>query len=741
MTARGVAPSDPGERFPHPQFEALPLPEPGPSAVRVCTTCSLPSLSVGDIVDLPSPDCPWTSIRSTVIAWIRKRHSVSCGSCIFFSSDGHNIPDNGSPAAFPRTLYVIVSEPLYVPRDPDDPIENIVDCSRSSMTELLSPTGAGSQAAFCEFASFLGYLAHSGADSPLILSALSAFFGIAPLHAIVDRLASGRSIVARDVFALSAFFATILIGLGAPDDDSLFEHTLDYMRRLASLRLRPGLPRLRLESLPADPGAGFLDVAHVLDLRRAHHVSLFRGVSGPWLYLSRRQDKLVCRMRIADPESGAVREANVEELAREVGDFECQAPAAVVQLVFVVFDESSSMADPFAAGLNRFDAVRKILKTFVRSACACDAGTLFGLISFANRVTVRSELTPLAITFEDAMNRIEPNGPTRCFGAMQIAAEKLVEAQAHYPNTILRIFLISDGLDNRTPVDEIQILPGFLIDKKIRVDSMIVSDEVEPRLCVVTKWTGGLVFKPNSVADGIKIVESEAFFNVSLRKFGLFQRLPIAADWVANYPQFTARDAATDIPFVGADSADAGSVVLISAHRLIAKQSPDSARAPRQQRIFEELDTIVRNNNPEFVVYVVRNRPDTWWIVMRGPDGSPYAKKWWHLTLEFMRDYPKSPPMVRFAPKTIYHANVRIEGRVSIPALDADYRPDVRIADLLAQLERVFISPDYEHPVDKHHQNVLLDRDLYRAKVDKSVQDNMKFSVGDWTKDWVIDDT
>jgi ubiquitin-protein ligase len=93
-------------------------------------------------------------------------------------------------------------------------------------------------------------------------------------------------------------------------------------------------------------------------------------------------------------------------------------------------------------------------------------------------------------------------------------------------------------------------------------------------------------------------------------------------------------------------------------------------------------------------------------VLLRGPDASPDAGKWWLLALDFPKQYPASSPLAAFF-HPIRHPNVGKEGKVG-PWLDARCRPDTRVYELLLAVEDLLEHPKIECPAKKGHGQALM---------------------------------
>lgn len=427
------------------------------------------------------------------------------------------------------------------------------------------------------------------------------------------------------------------------------------------------------------------------------------------------------------------------------------SPELISQLCFVLVDVSGSMNEPFGippeGGFGKFPVTRlqaacSFLNKWVKIGNDFRSGCLYGLMSFDHRVRIRTELTPNIALFRDELNALQPNGPTRCFDAMKIASDRLNEAAKTYTNAIKRLVIISDGLDNRTKKPVIDNLPTDLVSERIRVDVIIVTvnqDEIDRRLVAMAKWTGGAVFCPQTLADGYKIMESEAFFDIGVRHFNDFQKLPITPDMLDNYPPVQLSELDKDVP-VALIQEPAGADVLITASHF-RKVSDSSARpkAERTRRIQDELRQIAVADDPMIRVFPHQGQIDVWNVLLRGPPESPYGKGWWCLSVDFPSQYPSAQPVVRFSGEPPFHPNISNAGRVCANFLGPGYKADLSMLVILRSIIDLLQNPNYDEPIDMFHADLLkCDREAFDQKVLMSAVNNSRPTIEDWTRDWNI---
>ena len=426
------------------------------------------------------------------------------------------------------------------------------------------------------------------------------------------------------------------------------------------------------------------------------------------------------------------------------------SPDLISQLCFVLVDVSGSMNEPFGVQeeedqyhrfqLTRLQAARGFLRSWVKIGNDFRNGCLYGLMSFDHRVRVRTELTSDISLFQDELNALQPNGPTRCFDAMKIASDRLIEASKTYTSAIKRLIVISDGLDNRTKQTVIENLPTDLVSNRIRVDAIIVTmdqEEIDRRLVAMARWTGGAVFCPRTLADGYRIMENEAFFDIGVRHFNDFQKLPITREMLENYPPVQLSELDTDVPIALTQAPVSADVLVPVSHfRRVVDSRPKSDRTRRLQ---DELRQLATKEDPMIRVFPYQGQIDVWKVLLKGPLESPYGKGWWCLSVDFPSQYPSARPVVRFSGDPPFHPNISNEGRVCANLLGPGYKEDLSMLVILRSIIDLLQNPNYDDPIDTFHADLLkFDRAAFDQKVLTSAVNNSRPTIEDWTRDWNI---
>jgi ubiquitin-protein ligase len=368
-----------------------------------------------------------------------------------------------------------------------------------------------------------------------------------------------------------------------------------------------------------------------------------------------------------------------------------------------------------------------------------------GLISFNQDIVTRAQPNPLTPRFEDGIKDISPAGRTRIWDCLLTARQTLLTAKTKYPNATLRIIVISDGEDMDS-VAKPDFVAAQLIGSEIVADAIIVSarDTCKP-LSALCHLTGGCAFRPASIEDGLQLFEQEGLLSLS-------QRPPIvrfAGQITRHVFEQHAVSAQFDMAVVNIEC-DEGRQVrrLVTAGRAVYQLQEVRPTQTRLARLRTELKfaAVVQDQNARVVdsqgtrlslydaelrIYPVADHLDRWRVFLKGRLGTPYASKWWYLTVTFPPDYPERPPVVRFI-SVPYHINISSEGQICLPFLSTGYRPNARVVELIQEMRGPLLMPDKDSPV----QLVAFDlfkknRSAYNRKAMQSCSD-AKNSPEEW---------
>lgn len=520
-----------------------------------------------------------------------------------------------------------------------------------------------------------------------------------------------------------------------------------------------------------------LFVFPTMSLREMHRAALFTGKKGPYLFLAPSVSKDKEKRDTIDyinPLDGKITSGKYEIIAKEMtnphkkansntvsrsAEFEVQNedqidPKTVKQFVFVCVDKSGSMSCSYFEGISQFTAAQEFFVAFANHCYTFHTNSLYGSIMFESSIEVRNPLNALVSDFIDKMIKKgeRPTGCTAMFEAMERAARIMVEANKDhkYENAIYRILVISDGYDNGYNNDQIANLANYLIDNKVRVDAVIVTNSIEGRLVAIAKATGGVVVVPHSMQEGLELFNKEEFFNVDIREFGPFENKRFTSSEISNMRSNRNNLQINSEIKIKQSLYTNDNQVLIKPkaavqhykeeqNALINQGKISSAKVhPAQKRIIQELRKIIHEPDPDLQVYPLKDRIDVWRVLIKGLEGSYYENKWFYLTIEFPVNYPEHYPMIRFVHPP-YHPNITDQGRICMDHLDVGYNSDFEIRGLFGEVRMLLLQPNFQDPVDSDRFSLDSDMNSFLNKVKDWNNKNAKDSPDEWKTTWKIE--
>lgn len=135
------------------------------------------------------------------------------------------------------------------------------------------------------------------------------------------------------------------------------------------------------------------------------------------------------------------------------------------------------------------------------------------------------------------------------------------------------------------------------------------------------------------------------------------------------------------------------------------------------KRLQRELLDIIRDPPPYCIVAPKSSGLHTWEACIRGPDGSPYEGGSFFLDIRFPREYPFSPPIVRFRTK-IYHCNIHHAGKVCLDILKDEWSPALTASGVLLSIVSLLTDPNPLDPLEPAiAKQYLSDRELHDETV------------------------
>ena len=529
--------------------------------------------------------------------------------------------------------------------------------------------------------------------------------------------------------------------------------------------------------------ASFTPIAP-LSMRNATGCSIVKGKDHEYLYLMQspsKDSKSQNNVDIIDPMNGKSESHDIETFAKAQGNTRADDtanlidPDRVKQIIMVNFDESKSMIGdlegrkilPTSKDCSRVTIAIQYLTTFANRTYGYRIPCIQGLVSFNNEITLRCPLCPLVPDFEDkGLKNVKPYSTTRLWDSLLFSCQEIVKFRRDskgreiYSRAKSRILVISDGEDVNSE-SKVEDVVKELIKNQIVVDSVIISSEDTCKmLCAVCHATGGLSFRPENIDEGILIFEKSAFLNFEERKGITDPLIPgdrttkpsnLVLDKITEDFMNKAKDHAQfdeDINNKELSQATASNIRLATPRHVCSENANIEIPSPRQRRILRELhyaaetnDVESPNYDPDMKIYTFHANLDRWRVYLKGPEGTPYANKWWYLYVTFPDLYPAQPPIFRFI--TIpYHLNVSAEGRICLNIIEKGYISSKHVVEILQEIKELFLLPNTDTPVQiDTYMKYLRTPSRYERYATNSSKDRVKSDFTEYLKDTYVDDS
>ncbi len=179
--------------------------------------------------------------------------------------------------------------------------------------------------------------------------------------------------------------------------------------------------------------------------------------------------------------------------------------------------------------------------------------------------------------------------------------------------------------------------------------------EMETVLSVRERAPKAAAARIRSSAD-LRALEARAFDTQPPRKAPEELSKPVTAP--AKWLEASVGGGSGGATGTGAAPADSGGVVP----SLLAGSASVTQR--QSQRIMRQLASYLRDPHPSIEVYPASQNIAFWQFLLTGPPATPYAGGVWLGYVLFPRNYPVTPPEVRFV-TPIYHCNINSSGKAS----------------------------------------------------------------------------
>lgn len=412
--------------------------------------------------------------------------------------------------------------------------------------------------------------------------------------------------------------------------------------------------------------------------------------------------------------------------------------------IVICVDSSGSMASSMSVSWNsayadgrggsptsRLVEVKEFFHQFSTRLSSYGLNTSVGLVTFSCQSSVRvlQPLTMLQLDFRERLANVQPELLTAIFDAINVAKDMLVEQRKRFPRTRCRIILLTDGDDNNSTVDRLELCRE-LVEHEIVLDSIVIGTEMTRELFKMSRATGGYAFCPPTQAVFFQIFLLETLVDIRTRPdierimpepgcWSLFQ--PKQADMrdpysfppcrphanqddyfisLSDAPKFMKKlppsgdgsRSSTASPH-GTDNDDPASTrsetALTASTTTRTPTTASSASGPRI--LMNEIRAMVDNPHDFIDVYVSQSNIGFWKVVIQGPPDSPYENGNFLLYVDIVPDFPRVPPAVRFI-TPILHPNISKHGRVCHPIFDREWNSRIHVYEVLQNIYGILMT-------------------------------------------------
>ena len=503
-----------------------------------------------------------------------------------------------------------------------------------------------------------------------------------------------------------------------------------------------------------------------LSLQYIHHPTFIHGENENevLLFIGQDYDDNEGMVKIIDPKIGEIEKISIIDLSIKLNNHQIEKITSVInqqivkQIVVICFDESLSMRTNLGnSELSKIQLATQFLSNFIDKSSKLRDSSIYGLIGFSDSIKICKEVTSISSQFVEELNNGNPNRKdTLIYDALNKAQDMIIKADNYnyeeeeeeedreyeylFQNAEYRIILITDGEDNKSALS-IPSLANDFISKRIIVDTILVSElhESNKEICAFSKMTGGLCFNLTDINEGFKIVDQEAFIDIS-RRF-------------CNQPF---RDEVTEkILKEEASKFNAFDKEAISKELLLSKDSFSLATPQYMNHLYKnkkktllmfralkELNDIQSNHSSDIVVYSNVDTLDEWRIFIKITGQSSFENKWLNCFMNLPSMYPYVPPSFTFL--TIpFHPNISCNGNVMFNLLDKDYNPELSIGSLIEEIVKILRNPEEDSVINREAYKLFIDdRNAFiekqrRSEIGKS--DYKEFIEGVKIFDQVLD--
>lgn len=392
------------------------------------------------------------------------------------------------------------------------------------------------------------------------------------------------------------------------------------------------------------------------------------------------------------------------------------------EAIVVVFDVSGSMGTRFFddQDFTRLDATKEFFETFTDRTAGFDFSHVISLLLFSTSMTRACGFTENVVTFSSHIQNAGSGGGTKLWDALSLAIDYLKEFKNTYSNAHLRILCLSDGEDTSSTNNYVTISKS-LVSYNITMDSIVVG-ALSQQLKAASFASGGYVFMPKTIPEGVNMFQAETFLSFRARTVPTRTLVNTEADLIPllskDFTNSQPVSAALPQEISAKSSSMKATIAKLASNPPPASKSgvKGSVGGAALKRITKELQELESNPHPSFTVYPTENDVTFWNVYMLGPETTPYEGGIFQIYVKLPSDYPFKPPSVKFLTR-IYHCNINSNGSICHAILKDQWSPALTLRKVFDCLYGLLLTPEPLDPLDPQiATEYRVDYDLFFQK-------------------------
>ncbi len=121
----------------------------------------------------------------------------------------------------------------------------------------------------------------------------------------------------------------------------------------------------------------------------------------------------------------------------------------------------------------------------------------------------------------------------------------------------------------------------------------------------------------------------------------------------------------------------------------------------RINKEFQEIQSEIKNGHAPNIVSASTVGTDVtkWQAIIKGPEGSPFEKGQFELSLQFGSNFPFKAPTILFKTK-MHHPNVSNSGEICLDILKDQWSPALSVTKVLLSICSLLTDPNPDDPLN-----------------------------------------